>query len=144
MDQNVESIVPVVNTPMKNFSKRYSSASDKINFQNAAVEIEAGTKIWSYKVDAMYKDATQAVKDLIDSKAQIDAEDPDDEEDAEDGSQEGGKEKKKKRKKLQEVTWKDEESQRITSKGNRPEKKNPYLQIKAAKLDSATDISALR
>ena len=78
----------------------------------------------------MYKDATQAVKDLIDSKAQIDAEDPDDEEDAEDGSQEGGKEKKKKRKKLQEVTWKDEESQRITSKGNRPEKA-PYPLLKA-------------
>ena len=94
----------------------------------------------------MYKDATQAVKDLIDSKAQMDAEDPDDEEDgAEDGTQEGGKKgEKKKRKKLQEVTWKDEESQKITSKGNRPEKKNPYLQIKAAKLDSATDISALR
>ena len=129
----------------ENISQRYSSASDKINFQSAAVEIEAGTKIWSYKVDAMYKDATQAVKDLIDSKAQIDAEDPDDEEDAEDGSQEGGKKgEKKKRKKLQEVTWKDEESQKITSKGNRPEKKNPYLQIKAAKLDSATDISALR
>ena len=131
---------------LKNFSQRYSSASDKINFQSAAVEIEAGTKIWSYKVDAMYKDATQAVKDLIDSKAQMDAEDPDDEEDgAEDGTQEGGKKgEKKKRKKLQEVTWKDEESQKITSKGNRPEKKNPYLQIKAAKLDSATDISALR
>jgi len=52
--------------------------------------------------------------------------------------------RRRKEKKLQEVTWKDEESQRITSKGNRPEKKNPYLQIKAAKLDSATDISALR
>lgn len=37
-------------------------SGDKVDFQMAAAAIDGATKIWSYKVDAMHKEATQAVK----------------------------------------------------------------------------------
>ena len=38
------------------------SSGEKVDFQMAAAAIDGATKIWSCKVDAMHKEATQAVK----------------------------------------------------------------------------------
>ena len=35
---------------------------EKVDFQMAASAIDGATKIWGYKVDAMHREATQAVK----------------------------------------------------------------------------------
>ena len=41
------------------------SENEQVDFQMAAAAIDGATKIWSYKVDAMHKEATQAVKGNI-------------------------------------------------------------------------------
>ena len=111
-----------------------------INFQKAAMDIEAGYKIWSYRVDAVHKDATQAVKDLIETNAALSQNEDDEDEGAD--NDEGAKDDKKRRKrKLQEVVYNDDK--KISDK-KLTEIKNPYLAVKAAKLDSATDISELK
>ena len=67
----------------------FAPRGGNINFQKAAMDIEAGYKIWSYRVDAVHKDATQAVKDLIETNAAL-SQNEDEEEDGAD-NEEGGK-----------------------------------------------------
>ena len=120
------------------------------------MDVEAGFKIWSYRVDAVHKDCTQAVKDLIETNAALSQvkqpfrlnwylmiklkdEDAIDEDDAE--GEQGKDEKKRRKRKLQSVVY--DEPGKISDK-KLIEVKNPYLAIRAAKLDSATDISELK
>ena len=71
------------------FSFTFAFRGGNINFQKAAMDIEAGYKIWSYRVDAVHKDATQAVKDLIETNAAL-SQNEDEEEDGAD-NEEGAK-----------------------------------------------------
>ena len=64
------------------------------------MDVEAGFKIWSYRVDAVHKDCTQAVKDLIETNAALSQGEDDDEINDEEGDQAGGaKDEKKMRRK---------------------------------------------
>ena len=77
---------------------KYSKKNEKVDFQKAALDIEAGQKIISCKIDALHKETTASVKDLIQKSTAINDEDCDtaDDDDGED-PQTGKKGKRKKK-----------------------------------------------
>jgi len=113
------------------------SNEKKVDFAEAATALDGATKIWCYKVDAIYTEACQITKDLVDAK-ETEA-DPNDSNSGD--SQDISSKKKQTKKKRLKLLYEDPAP--ITNK-KVDQLKDPYALEVASKLDSATDISKLR
>jgi hypothetical protein len=115
---------------------KYNRKNQKIDFQRAALDIDAGQKIISCMIDGLHKETTQAAKDLMQKNNEVN--DEEDQNEAEDG--ESGNKKKKKRKKGEVIATDISKISEFKLK----EKKDPYLFVRATKLDSATGLPDLK